>query len=123
MAWDTYTSFTQDTGVGNSWTDLGTISGSTPREVIDIVIGADNESGSVTDALEVRVLVAIDDTPTNYTNQPIFSASYKPSAVTQEWFGFTLSGWEDYKIQTRSASTTDTYTVDGKWKGDNVSAT
>ena len=122
MAWDTYTSFTQDTGVGNSWTDLGTISATTPRELISIVIGADNEHAStVTDALEVRVLVAIDDTPTNYTNSPVFAMSYKPSAVTQEWFGFTIAGWEDYKIQSRSAGTTNTYTVDGKWKGDGVS--
>lgn len=121
MAWETYTSFNQDTAVGNTWTDLGEIT-ATPREIIDVVIGADNESDTVIDALEVRVLVAIDDTPTNYSNDPIFARSYKPSAATQEWFGFNLFGWQHYKIQTRSAGATDTYTVDGKYKGDGVSA-
>lgn len=122
MAYESYTSFTQDTGVSDTtWTTLGDIT-ATPREIIDVVIGADNESGTVTDSLEVRVIVAIDDTPTNYTDDPIFQMSYKPSAVTQEWFPFTLFGWQHYRIQTRSTGTTDDYTVDGKYKGDGVSA-
>lgn len=121
MAYESFTTFTQDTGVANSWTDLGTIT-ATPREIINVVIGADNESGSITDSLEVRVLVARDDTPTNYTNAPIYKRIYTPTAITQEWFGFELTGWQHYKIQTQSSGTTDTYTVDGSYKGDGVSA-
>lgn len=121
MAFEAFTSFTQDTGVGNSWTDAGEIT-ATPREVINVMIGADNESASVTDAAEVRVLVARDDTPTNYTEEPIFQRSFDPSSVSQEWFAFSLYGYKHYKVQWRSAGGTDAYTFDGEYRGDGVSA-
>lgn len=121
MAFESFTNFTQDTGVGNTWTDAGVIT-ATPREVINVMVGADNEGGTVTDAAEVRVLVARDDTPTNYTLEPIFQRSYKPTAVTQEWFAFSLYGYKHYKVQWRSAGATNTYTFDGTYRGDGVSA-
>lgn len=122
MAFESFTSFTQDTGVGNTWTDAGEIT-ATPRELIGVFIGADNEDATtVTDAAEVRVLVARDDTPTNYTDDPIFQMSFEPSSVSQEWFAFSLYGYKHYKVQWRSAGSTDTYTFDGSYRGDGVSA-
>ena len=122
MAFEAFTTFTQLTAVGTSWTTLGSFT-ATPRELIGVFIGADNESGTVTDALEVRVLVARDDTPTNYTTEPIYARSYKPSAVTAEWFSFELLGYKHYRIQVKSAGSTDSYTVDGAHRGDGVDAT
>lgn len=122
MAFEAFTNFTQDTVVGNTWTDAGEIT-ATPREVINVMIGADNENATaVTDAAEVRVLVARDDIPTNYTEEPIFARSFKPSSINQEWFAFSLFGYKHYKVQWRSAGTTDTYTFDGTYRGDGVSA-
>lgn len=121
MAFSSFTSFTQDTNVGNTWTDAGEIT-ATPREIVNVMIGADNESGSVTDGAEVRVLVARDDTPTNYTDEPILRRSFTPSGVTQEWFAFSLYGYKHYKVQWQSAGGTDTYTFDGEWRGDGVDA-
>lgn len=122
MAFESFTSFTQDTGVGNTWTDAGEIT-ATPREVINVMIGADNEDATaVTDAAEVRVLVARDDTPTNYVDEPIYQRSFEPSSISQEWFAFSLYGYKHYKVQWQSAGATDTYTFDGAFRGDGVSA-
>lgn len=122
MAFESFTDFTQDTTVGNTWTTAGDIT-ATPREVINIMVGADNEHAStVTDACEVRVLVARDATPTNYTDVPIFQMTYEPSAVTAEWFGFSVYGYQHYRVQWRSAGSTDTYTFDGTYRGDGVDA-
>lgn len=122
MAFEAFTSFTQDTTVGNSWTDAGEIT-ATPREVVNVFIGADNEdAATVTDAAEVRVLVARDDTPTNYIDEPIFQRSFEPSGIAQEWFAFSLYGYKHYKVQWQSAGATDTYTFDGVYRGDGVSA-
>lgn len=122
MAWEAFTNFTQDTAVGNTWTTAGDIAAD-PRELINVMIGADNEHATVvTDAAEVRVLVARDDTPTNYIDEPIYARSYEPSGVTVEWFGFSLFGYKHYRVQWRSAGSTDTYTFDGTYRGDGVSA-
>lgn len=121
MAFESFTTFTQDTGVTDTWTTAGDIT-ATPREIINVFIGADNESGSVTDRAEVRVLAARDDTPTNYTDVPIFIMEYTPSGVAQEWFSFSLYGYKHYRVQWRSGSTTDTYTFDGAYRGDGVAA-
>lgn len=122
MAFESFTSFTQNTGVGDTWTDAGEIE-ATPREVINVFIGADNEDGSsVTDPAEVRVLVARDDDPTDYTDEPVFQRSFEPSSVSQEWFAFSLYGYKHYKVQWQSGGGTDTYTFDGVWRGDGVDA-
>ena len=122
MAFESFTNFTQDTTVGNSWTTAGDIT-ATPREVINVMIGADNEDAStVTDAAEVRVLVARDDTPTNYSDEGVFHRNYLPSGVTAEWFGFSLFGYKHYRVQWQSAGSTDTYTFDGTYRGDGVDA-
>lgn len=120
MAFEAFTNFTQDTGVGNTWTDAGEIT-ATPGETINVMIGADNESGTFTDACEVRVLVARDDTPTNYTDEPVLYRSFRPSGVTQEWFAFSLTGYKHYKVQWRSTGATDLYTFDGTYRGNGVS--
>ncbi len=122
MAFEGFTSFTQDTGVGNTWTDAAEIT-ATPQEVINVMIGGDNEDAStVTDGFEVRVLVARDNTPTDYIDIPIFSTSHLPSAVTVKWIGFSLVGYKHYKVQWRSAGSTDLYTFDGEYRGDGVAA-
>lgn len=119
MPFEAFTNFTQDTNVNNTWTDAGDIT-ATEREVINVMIGADNQSGTITDAAEVRVLAARDDTPTNYTTEPIFARSYRPTAITQEWFAFSLTGYKHYRVQWRSAGATDQYTFDGTYRGDGV---
>ena len=122
MAFEAFTNFTQDTNVNNTWTDAGDIE-ATPREVINVMVAADNQSGTVTDDAEVRVLVARDNTPTNYMDEPILAFRKTPSGVTQEWlFTFSLFGYKHYRVQWRSAGSTDQYTFDGTYRGDGVSA-
>lgn len=121
MAFEAFTTFTQDTSVGTTWTLAGDIV-ATPREVINVMIGADNQSGTVTNAAAVRVLVARDDTPTNYTEEPIFERLFLPSVVTVEWFAFSLFGYKHYRVQWRSNGATDLYTFDGAYRGDGVAA-
>ena len=122
MAWSAWTSFTQDTGVSDgSWTELGQVNDVNPRELVNIAIGMNNESGSVTDALMVRVIVSYDE-GTNWTDAPIYQRNRLPDTVNEEWFAFVLMGYKDYRIETQSTGSTDDYTVDGEWRVDGVDA-
>lgn len=128
MAWGSWASFTQETPVSDgTWTNLDELVTANPREIINIVIEADNLSGTVTDALRVRAQVAVVDSPTvatdaDWTNEPVFQRSFKPGSVAAEDFAFSLYGYRHYRIQVQSAGATDDYTVNGKWRGDGVSA-
>lgn len=128
MAWESFTSFTEETGVSDgAWTSMDELISADPREIINVVIEADNESGSVTDALECRAQVASVDSPTvateaDWVDEPVFQRSFEPSSVSAEDFPFSLYGYRHYRIQVRSAGSTDDYTVNGKYRGDGVSA-
>ena len=122
MAFEGFTSLDSDAAVGNTWTDGGVIT-ATPAEVINVMISVDNQSGTITDDAQVRVLVARDDTPTDYVDEaPIFETSKTPATVGLEWlFAFSLAGYKHYKIQWQSSGATDTYDFAGEYRGDGVS--
>lgn len=106
---------------GNTWTDVQTI-GLNPRELCHVQIKADNQSGTVTDAMEVRVLASSDD-GTTFDDTPILAFSFLPSAITAEYKSFSLHGvYKDQKIQARSAGVTDNYIAGGFYRLDGVSA-
>ncbi len=86
------------------------------------MISADNQSGTITDDAQVRILVARDDTPTNYVDEaPIFEQSKTPATVGLEWlFAFSLTGYKHYKVQWQSSGTTDTYDFAGEYRGDGL---
>lgn len=128
MTWGSWASFTQETPVSDgTWTNLDELVTANPREIINIEIEADNLSGTVTDALRVRAQAAVVDSPTvatdaDWTNEPVFQRSFLPGSVAAEDFAFSLYGYRHYRIQVQAAGATDDYTVNGKWRGDGVSA-
>lgn len=128
MAWGTWSSFTQETAVSDGgWRNLDELITANPREIINVMIEADNESGSVTDKLMVRVQSAEVDSPTvatdaDWSDEPVFQRSYDPTAITAESLQFSLYGYRHYRVQVQSAGATDDYTVNGKWRGDGVDA-
>ena len=122
MAFEGFTTLTQDTGVGSSFTLAGEIV-ATPKETINVMIAVDNEHASVvTDDAIIRVTVARDDTPTNYVvESPALELRKTPGGVGVEWlFLFNLVGFKHYKIEWRSAGATDNYTFVGEYRGDGV---
>ena len=122
MAFEGFTSFTEDLAVANTFLDAHEIT-ATPQEVINVFIAGDNTQASVvTDSFQVRVLVARDDTPTDYIDIPIFATSHEPATVNKTWIAFSLVGYKHYKIQWRSSGTTDTYDMNGEFRGDGVDA-
>ncbi len=122
MAWGAKQSFTQDTTVGNTWTDAGSVS-LNPRELIHVQWLVNNENAStVTDAAELRVLATLDDATEDWDDTPVFAMSYEPSTVNEEAVSFSLSGYYRIKIQYRSAGSTDNYTFDVDYRLDGVSA-
>ena len=112
MAWagSEVTLGTGDTAISDAWEDLAAAEFTTanPYDVYHFSINADNSSGSVTDALEIRVLSS---PGTNYDDTPVFAMSFLPSAITDEYVGFTVSGYYKFKIQVQSAGATDDYDV------------
>lgn len=113
MSWETESSLgAAQTAIANTWTDLASAEWTTANayDVYHIQVNADNGSGSVTDALEIRVLT---NTGTQYDNTPVFAMSFEPSAVTDEYASFTISGYYKFKVQVQSAGSTDTYDVTG----------
>jgi hypothetical protein len=111
MGWGSETAVgAGDTGVANTWQDLNGAAFTTanPYDVYHFSINADNESGSVVDALEIRVLSS---PGANWDDTPVFAMSFLPTAITDEYVGFTVSGYYKFKVQVQSAGATDTYDV------------
>ena len=111
MAWASETTLgTGDTAIANSWEDIaaGEFTTANPYDVYHFQINADNGSGSVTDSLEIQVVTATD---TNYDSTPVFAMSFTPSAITDEFVSFTISGYYKFKVQVQSSGATDTYDV------------
>ena len=100
------------TAISNSWTDLASAEFTTanPYDVYHIQVNADNDQASVTDALEIQVLTTVG---TNYDNPPVFAMSFLPSAISDEYASFTISGYYKFKVQVQSAGATDDYDVTG----------
>ena len=113
MAWGSETALgAAQTAISNAWTDLVAAEFTTanPYDVYHIQINADNDQATVTDALEIQVLTTCG---TNYDNSPVFAMSFLPTAVTDEYASFTISGYYKFKVQVQSAGATDDYDVTG----------
>jgi len=111
MAWASEASLgAAQTAINNTWTDLVAAAFTTanPYDVYHIQINADNNSGTVTDSLQTRVLTYAG---TQYDTVPAFSASLLPTVVTDEFMSFSFSGFYQFKVQVRSSGSTDTYDV------------
>ena len=111
MAWGSETALgAGDTAISNAWEDLASASftSANPYDVYHFSINADNDQASVTDALEIRVLTS---PGTNFDDTPVFAMSFLPTAITDEYVGFTVSGYYKFKIQVQSAGATDDYDV------------
>lgn len=99
------------TAIANTWTDVasGTLTSVKAYDVFQVQISAKNNSGSVTDDLDIRVLTS---TGTSFDEVGPFSMSITPSAAaTARPESLLLSGYYKYKVQVKSSGATDTYDI------------
>ncbi len=99
------------TAIANTWTDVvsGTLTSTKAYDVFHVQISAKNNSGSVTDSLEIQVLSS---TGTNWDEVPITQMAITPAAAATAAPGsIVLSVYRKYKVQVRSSGATDTYDI------------
>lgn len=93
-----------------------------PREMAHIQLTIDNESGSVTDALEVRVYTTLDDSSFEWDETAWMTFSVLPSGIAAEQYSFTIAGCYRFRLGFLSAGATDLYSVSAQYRLDGVSA-
>lgn len=93
-----------------------------PRESAHIQLTIDNESGSVTDALECRVYTTLDDTTEEWDETPFMAFTVEPGGIAAEQYSFMLAGCYKFRLGFLSAGATDLYSVSGQYRKDGVSA-
>ena len=108
MAWGSETALgAGDTAISDGgWTDLASASftSANPYDVYHFSINADNNQTSITDALEIQV---VSSPGTNFDDVAVFAMSFLPSTTGDEYVGFTVAGYNKFKIQVQSAGATD----------------
>lgn len=111
LTWGSKTNETQKTGVSNSeeYFSAWDLSGVYETQV---EVKANNESGSVTDALLVRVYLTLDDSSHDWDDQAWQSFSFLPGTISEEKMTFTIPIVYGARIGVESAGATDDYTVD-----------
>ena len=119
MAWSQQT-ITDTASFGQTWTDVVASLQLNPRELVHFQIKADNQSGTITDAMEIRVLSSTDGS--TWDDTPIFALSYEPATIGAEYVAFILSGYRYVRVQAQSAGATDNYISGGFYALDGVSA-
>ena len=113
---------TQKTAVVNAWQAFNKIT-LNPRELSVVEILAYNESGSVTDALEIRIITTLDAGSEDWDDTPVQAFSFEPSTFqTEEKITFNVVGYHYFRVEVQSAGSTDEYTVDCNYDNDGVSA-
>jgi hypothetical protein len=119
MAWSAEVTETQQTSIGTSWTTGGQTQTLNPGETAAGVIWVDNQSGTVTDSLDIRVLVSHDGS--NWSQAPIMEFRYTPPNVNNEpGPPVTITGWPNFKMSYKSSGATNTYNAQLKYKKDGV---
>lgn len=125
MAWGSDTSLGSQTAIDNSTEEYLPSAGGgvtlNPGETCHVQLGIDNESGSVTDAVEIRVYTTLDATSEDWDEHAWQTFSVTPTAITEEDYSFLVSGVYKFRIGLLSAGATDTYTVNGNYRLNGIS--
>jgi len=81
-----------------------------------IEVLANNESGSVTDALVVAIYLTLDTATHDWDDQAYQTFTFLPTAITEVKTSFILSTVYTWRIGCLSAGATDLYTVDMNYR-------
>lgn len=123
MAWGSKTPFTAVTAVNNTTEEFLEAVTMNPYEVCHVQLQVDNEHASaVTDALIISVYGTLDASTEQWDTVPFMQFTHKPATVSAEYLSFTISGVYKFRIGALSAGATNTYTLDGDYRLNGVSA-
>jgi hypothetical protein len=107
---------TQLTTVDNATEEFFDTIDSSNAYQTQVEVLADNESGSVVDALLVAVYLTLDTASYDWDDQAFMSFTFLPTAITQEKMTFVLPNVFTWRIGCLSAGATDLYTVDMNYR-------
>lgn len=123
MAWGGKTDFTAVTAVNNTTEEFLEAVTMNPYEVCDVQLLIDNEHASaVTDAAIISLYGTLDASTEQWDTVPFMQFNHKPATVSAEYLSFTVAGVYKFRIGVLSAGATNTYTVDGSYRLNGVSA-
>lgn len=92
-----------------------------PGETAAGYVIVDNESGTITNNLRIRVYIST-DAGTSWGAKPIVDFEYVPTTVASHpGPPVSVTGWPTFRIGFLSTGATDTYTAQYKYKKDGVS--
>lgn len=125
MAWGSKTSLGSQTAINNTVEEFLPSAGGgvtlNPGETCHVQLGIDNESGSVTDAVRIRLYTTLDATSEDWDEVPFMAFTHLPTAVTERDYSFLVQGIYKFRIGILSAGATDVYTVGGDYRLNGVS--
>lgn len=119
MAWGTEQSDTQQTAINDTTEEFGGTISLNAGETASGYVVVNNESGSVTNGIRIRVYVST-DAGTTWSNQPIIDFVYTPATVNDEEVPVSVTGWPHFRLGYLATAATDDYTCQFKYKKDGV---
>lgn len=123
MAWGTKTDFTAQTGINNTTEEFLEAVTMNPYEQCHVQLQVDNEHAStVTDGLIISLYGTLDAATEQWDTVPFMQFTHKPATVSAEYVSFMVTGVYKFRIGGLSAGATNTYTLDGSYRLNGVSA-
>lgn len=123
MAWGAIQNFTAQTAINNTTEEFLEAVTLNPREIAHIQLSIDNEHASaVTDSLQISVYTTLDASSEVWDVFPFMQFTIKPATINAEYYSFTIMGVYKFRIGGLSTGATNTYTLDGTYRLDGVSA-
>lgn len=123
MVWSDKTNFTAQSGINNTTEEFLEAVTMNPYEQCDVQLLIDNEHASVvTDAVIISVYATLDVSSEQWDTVPFMQFNHKPATVSAEYLSFVVAGVYKFRIGVLSAGATNTYTVDGSYRLNGVSA-
>lgn len=119
MAWGTEQSDTQQTAINHTTEEFGAHISLTAGETASGYVVVNNESGSVTNGVQISVYVTTDG-GTTWSDQPIIRFVYVPLTVNDEEVPLSVTGWPGFRVGYLATAATDDYTCQFKYKKDGV---
>lgn len=110
VTWGTEQALTQKTGVTSTEEFFAAVDASGAL-LSQVTIDVDNESGSVTNALVVKVYLSPDG-GTDWDDRAFMAFTFLPTAITAQQLTFLVPSVHTFRVGVASAGATDNYTVD-----------
>lgn len=123
MAWGDKQNFDAQTGINNTTEEFLNAVTLNPYEVCHVQLFVDNEHATtVTDGLIISVYGTLDAATEQWDTVPFMQFVHKPTTVSVENVPLIISGVYKFRIGGLSAGATNTYTLDGSYRLNGVSA-